>query len=39
MEDEEVGMDFFKSAGISASKRNTPALNEFDENDYDEEWT
>ena len=37
-EDEEVGVDFFKSTRLSANKRSTQALNEFDENNYDGEW-
>mgnify|MGYP000273496517 CR=1 FL=1 len=37
-EDEEVGVDFFESARISANKWSTPALNEFSKDDYDGEW-
>ena len=31
-------MGFFESALMSMNKRNTPALNEFEKNDYDGEW-
>ena len=37
-EDEEVGVDFFKSARAGVKRRSTPPLNEFDEDDYDGEW-
>ena len=37
-EDEEVGVDFFESAQMMANKRSTPAMNEFNEDDYEGEW-
>ena len=37
-EDEEVGVDFFKSAYVMTRKGSTLALNEFDEGKYDGEW-
>ena len=37
-ENEEVHVDFFELACMSANRRSTPALNEFDENDYEGEW-
>ena len=36
-EDKEVGVDFFKSAQVMAKGRSTPALNEFNENEYEGE--
>ena len=36
-EDEEVGVDFFKSAYITR-ERSTPTLNEFREDEYNGEW-
>ena len=38
LEDEEVGVEFFESTQMSANIRSTPALNEFDENNYKGEW-
>ena len=42
-EDEEVGVDFFESAQITARGRSTPAVNEFNEDEYEGEllppWT
>ena len=38
LKDEEVGVDFFKSARMKIKRLSTPPLNEFDENDYDGEW-
>ena len=37
-EDEELGVDFFESAQVMAKGRGAPALNEFNENEYEEEW-
>ena len=37
-EDEEVGVDFFESAQVTAKGGSTPALNEFNENEYEGEW-
>ena len=37
-EDEEGGVDFFKSVRMKVKGRSTPPLNEFDKNDYDGEW-
>ena len=36
-EDEEVGVDFFKSARVTRT-RSSPALNKFNEREYDGEW-
>ena len=38
VEDEEVNVDFFESARLSAKKRGTPALHRFNENYYEGEW-
>ena len=38
LEDEEVNVDFFESARLSAKKRGTPALHLFNENYYEGEW-
>ena len=37
-EDEEVGVDFFESAQLSANGRSTLALHAFNEDDYEGEW-
>ena len=37
-DDEEVGEDFFRSANVTTRKGSTPALNEFNESEYDGEW-
>ena len=37
-EDEEVGVDFFESTQVTARGRSTPALNEFNEDEYEGEW-
>ena len=37
-EDEEVDVDLFETAYVTTRKGSTPALNEFNENKYDEEW-
>ena len=38
LEDEEVGVDFFKAAYVTTGKGITSALNDFDESKYDGEW-
>ena len=38
LEDEEVGVDLFESAQVTAKGRNTPALNEFNASGYEGEW-
>ena len=37
-EDEEVGEDFFKSARVTTRTGTAPALNEFNEGEYDGGW-
>ena len=37
-EDEEVGVDFFELAQVTTKGRSTPALNEFNENEYEGQW-
>ena len=37
-EDEEVGVDFFESVYVTTRAGSTPALNEFNEGEYDGEW-
>ena len=37
-EDEEVGVEFFELAQVTTKGRSTPALNEFNENEYEGEW-
>ena len=38
VEDEEVNVDFFESARLSAKKQGPPALHRFNENYYEGEW-
>ena len=37
-EDENVALDFFKAAQLSAKDRGTPTLHAFNENEYEGEW-
>jgi hypothetical protein len=37
-ENKDVGEDFFKAAHLATERGGTPALNEFDESEYDGEW-
>jgi hypothetical protein len=36
--DENVGVDFFEAAHLATERGGTPALNEFNESEYDGEW-
>ena len=37
-EDEDVVVDFFKMAQLSAEDKGTPTLHAFNENEYEGEW-